>query len=53
MKYALRRILMLLVTMVIVSFLTFAAFEIVSGDPAQAMLGTEATQQQLEALRKA
>ena len=51
MKYALRRILMLLVTMIIVSFLTFLAFELVSGDPAQAMLGTEATQQQLEALR--
>ncbi|MBE6990502.1 MAG: ABC transporter permease [Ruminococcaceae bacterium] len=51
MKYALKRILMLLVTMLIVSFLTFAAFELISGDPAQAMLGTEATPEQLEALR--
>ena len=51
MKYALRRILMLLVTMLIVSFLTFLAFELVSGDPAQTMLGTEATAEQLTALR--
>lgn len=51
MKYAIRRILMLLITMLIVSFLTFAAFELVSGDPAQTMLGTEATAEQLSALR--
>ena len=51
MKYALKRILMLLVTMLIVSFLTFAAFALISGDPAEAMLGTEATPEQLAALR--
>ena len=51
MKYAIRRILMLLLTMLIVSFLTFLAFELVSGDPAQTMLGTEATAEQLAALR--
>ncbi len=51
MKYAIRRILMLLITMLIVSFLTFLAFELVSGDPAQTMLGTEATPEQLAALR--
>ena len=38
MKYALRRIAMLLITMLIVSFLAFAAFALVSGDPAQATL---------------
>ena len=52
MKYALRRIAMLLITMLIVSFLAFAAFALVSGDPAQAMLGTEATAEQLDALRR-
>ena len=40
MKYALRRIAMLLLTMVIVSLLAFVAFDLISGDPATAMLGT-------------
>lgn len=52
MKYALKRILMLVLTMVIVSFLTFLAFELISGDPAEAMLGTEATPERLAALRE-
>ena len=51
MNYVIRRILLLLLTMLIVSFLTFLAFELVRGDPAQAKLGTEATPEQLEALR--
>ena len=44
-------LLRLLLTMLLVSFLTFAAFEVVSGDPAQTMLGTEATDEQLADLR--
>ena len=44
--------MMLVITMVIVSFLTFLAFELISGDPAQAMLGTEATPERLAALRE-
>ena len=44
-------ILRLLLTMLLVSFLTFAAFEVVSGDPAQTMLGTEASQEQVDQLR--
>ena len=51
MKYALKRVGMLLVTMLLVSFLTFLAFHLVSGDPARTMLGTEATAAQVEALR--
>ena len=43
MKYAAKRIAMLLFTMVIVSLLAFAAFDRISGDPATAMLGTQAT----------
>ena len=50
MKYALKRILTLLVTMLLVSFLTYAAFEVISGDPAEAILGTEATPERLAAL---
>ena len=49
--YVLKRLLMLVLTMVLVSFLTYAAFSIISGDPAQTMLGTEATDEQVEALR--
>ena len=51
MKYALKRILTLLVTMLLVSFLTYAAFEVISGDPAEAILGTEVTPERLAALR--
>lgn len=51
MKYAAKRILMLLATMVIVSFLTFLAFDLISGDQATAMLGTQATPEKLAALR--
>ena len=43
MKYVCKRILMLLVTMVIVSFLAFAAFELIHGNAAEIMLGTQAT----------
>ena len=52
MKYAAKRVLMLLVTMVIVSFLTFLAFDMISGDPATAMLGTEATPEKVAALQE-
>ena len=50
-KYALRRVAMLFLTMLLVSLFTFAAFELISGDTATAMLGTEATPERLEALR--
>ncbi len=49
--YVLKRLLMLVLTMVLVSFLTYAAFSLISGDPAQTMLGTEATDEQVQALR--
>jgi len=52
MKYAVKRIAMLLATMVIVSLLAFVAFDLISGDPASAMLGTEATPEKIAALRE-
>ena len=52
MKYAAKRVLMLLLTMVIVSLLAFVAFDLISGDPATAMLGTEATPEKVAALRE-
>ena len=51
MKYILKRVLTLLVTMLLVSFLTFMAFSLISGDTATIMLGTSATPQRLAALR--
>lgn len=50
MKYALKRAAALLATMLIVSFLTFAAFNLIS-DTATVMLGTSATPERLAALR--
>ena len=50
MKYVCKRILMLLVTMVIVSFLAFAAFDLISGSPAEIMLGTQATEERVAEL---
>jgi len=50
MKYALKRAAAGLATMLIVSFLTYAAFDLIS-DAATAMLGTSATPERLAALR--
>ncbi len=50
--YILKRLFLLLATMILVSFLTFLAFRLVSGDPVRTMLGTEATAEQVEALRQ-
>ena len=50
MKYACKRVLTLLVTMLLVSFLTYAAFDLIS-DPATVMLGTSATPERVAALR--
>ena len=50
-RYALKRVFLVALTMVLVSFLTYLAFELVSGDPARTMLGTEATEAQVPALQ--
>ena len=50
MKYAARRLLTLLVTMVIVSLLAFAAFDLISGSAAELMLGTQATEERVAEL---
>ena len=52
MKYAARKLGTLLLTMLIVSFLTFLAFQLIPGDPATAMLGTQATPEKVAALRE-
>ncbi len=51
MRYASKKILTVLFTLFAVSFFVFLAFHLISGDPATAMLGTEATPERLAALR--
>lgn len=51
MKYAAKKILTLIITLFIVSLLTFLAFQVIAGDPVTKMLGTEATQEAKDALR--
>ena len=50
-RYVFKRVFLLLITMLLVSLLTFLAFELVSGDPALTILGTDATEIQINALR--
>lgn len=51
MKRTAKKVVTTLVTLLIVSFLLFLAFELIPGDPALSKLGTNATPEQLEALR--
>lgn len=52
MKYIVKKAGTLIITLLIVSFLSFFAFSIIPGDAAKSRLGTEATQEQVEALQK-
>ncbi|MBQ6421370.1 MAG: ABC transporter permease [Clostridia bacterium] len=52
MKYAAKKIGMLVITVLLVSFLTFTAFQLISGDPAETLLGTAATPERVQALRE-
>lgn len=52
MKYIIKKITGLIIALLIVSMLAFLAFEIIPGDPARAILGTEATEGKVQALRE-
>lgn len=52
MKYFIKKMITLILTLFVVSFLTFIAFQIIPGDSAITSLGTDATPEQVEALRK-
>lgn len=52
MKYILKKSAGLIITLLIVSMLAFLAFEVIPGDPARSILGTEATQGKVQALRE-
>ena len=49
--FALRRFVALLATLVVASAVVFTAMEVLPGDPAQVMLGTQARPDTLAALR--
>ena len=51
MRHAVKKLGMMLLTMLIVSFLAFLAFQVIPGDPTNTILGTDATPEQVEALR--
>lgn len=52
MPYYIKKISTLIITLFIVSFATFLAFQIIPGDSADADLGMDATPEQVEALRE-
>lgn len=52
MKYAGKKLISMLATLLIVSFLVFLAFSVIPGDPAVSKLGTQATPERLNALRE-
>lgn len=52
MAYIVRRFILLLITLILVSFITFAVFQVMPGDPVRIMLGTEADEVQVETLKK-
>ncbi|SKB42555.1 peptide/nickel transport system permease protein [Lysinibacillus sp. AC-3] len=49
--YIIRRFILLITTILLVSIITFGVFQILPGDPVQTMLGTEADPTQIENLR--
>lgn len=52
MKTLVKRVLLLIATLLLVTILAFVAFSIVPGDPTSSILGVEATQEQIAALRE-
>lgn len=52
MKFVLKKIAGLIIALLIVSILAFLAFEVIPGDPARSILGTEATESKVQALRE-
>ena len=52
MKYIIKKTITLILTLFAVTFLTFIAFEIIPGDSVITSLGTDATPEQVEALRE-
>lgn len=51
MRYILKKALVMIVTLLLISVLAFLAFEIIPADPVDTMLGTDYTEERAEALR--
>jgi peptide/nickel transport system permease protein len=51
-RFIFRRLIQTLAVLLIVTFISFSLLQIMPGDPAVIMLGTEATQEEIKALRK-
>jgi len=52
MRYAIRKLVTLVITLFLISLLAFLAFSLIPGDPAVLQLGINATPESLEALRE-
>ncbi len=52
MRYLIKKVVSLLITLLLISLLTFTAFSVIPGDAAAAKLGMDATPEQVEALRE-
>lgn len=52
MKYIVKKIITLILTLLVISMLTFIAFQLIPGDSAVAALGTNATKERVEAMRQ-
>lgn len=52
MAYLTRRVILLFVTLILISLITFAVFQVMPGDPIRIMLGPDADEVQVETLTK-
>ena len=52
MKFFINNLITLIITLLLISFLTFTAFSVIPGDAALSRLGKDASEQQVEALRE-
>ena len=48
MKFFIKKLITLIITLLVISFLTFTAFSVIPGDAALSRLGKDATEEQLE-----
>lgn len=52
MKFFIKKLITLIITLLLISFLTFTAFSVIPGNAALSRLGKDASEQQVEALRE-
>ena len=52
MKFFIKKLITLIITLLLISLLTFTAFSVIPGDAALSRLGKDASEQQVEALRE-